>query len=254
MLTYHPPLFHLSDALAAVAAAGVFIALASLLREPARQRFMALLIAGAGSTYISGGLGPWEYAFSTLMLYVAYRGLTHYAFIGLAAAHGLGRAAPFLRQPHHLAGAHFIGAVRHLRRADCRVVFLPRPVCVRLLPSRTPSGPGAHPVRLSPMYQTLLILHSLGRWAVVLGLLLGLFRAYRGWLGRRPFPAFDNAVRHSVATIAHVQLVLGYALYFVSPLIASFHLRDAEHASSTLFFGVQHVAVMTTAIVVLTLG
>lgn len=83
MLTYHPPIFHLADALAAVAAAGVFIALASLLREPARQRFMALLIAGAGSTYFSGGLGPWEYAFSTLMLYVAYRGLTQYTFIGV---------------------------------------------------------------------------------------------------------------------------------------------------------------------------
>lgn len=104
------------------------------------------------------------------------------------------------------------------------------------------------------MYRTLLILHSLGRWAVVLGLLVGLWRAYRGWLGRRPFTAFDNAVRHQVATIAHVQLMLGYALYFVSPLIASFHLRYAEHAPGTLFFGVQHVAVMTMAIVVLTLG
>lgn len=104
------------------------------------------------------------------------------------------------------------------------------------------------------MYRILLTLHSLGRWAVVLGLLLGLFRAYRGWLGHKPFTKLDDAVRHNVVTSAHGQLVLGYALYFVSPLIAFFHLRDAEHAPTTLFFGLQHVAAMTSAIVVLTIG
>lgn len=106
MLTYHPPVFHLTDAVAAVAVAGVFIALASLLREPARQRFRALLIAGAGATYFSGGLGPWEYAFSALMLYVAYRGLTQYAFIGVGWLLHTGWDAL-----HHYYGAPIIALV-----------------------------------------------------------------------------------------------------------------------------------------------
>lgn len=104
------------------------------------------------------------------------------------------------------------------------------------------------------MHLIILTLHSLVRWAVLAGLGLGLFRAYRGWLGSRPFTPFDDTVRHTAATVAHVQLVLGYALYFVSPLVASFHLRDAAHGPTTLFFGLQHVAAMTTAIVVLTAG
>ena len=104
------------------------------------------------------------------------------------------------------------------------------------------------------MYLTLLTLHSLVRWAVLAGLLLGLFRAYRGWLGRRPFTPFDNTVRHTSATVAHVQLTLGYTLYFISPLVASFHLRDAEPEPGTLFFGFQHVVLMTLAIVLLTIG
>ena len=86
------------------------------------------------------------------------------------------------------------------------------------------------------------------------GLGLGVFRAYRGWLGARPFTPFDNAVRHTAATVAHVQLVLGYALYFLSPLVASFHVRGAAPGPTALFFGLQHVAAMTTAIVVLTIG
>ncbi|OUJ74706.1 hypothetical protein [Hymenobacter crusticola] len=104
------------------------------------------------------------------------------------------------------------------------------------------------------MYALLLTLHSLFRWVVLAGLLLGLGRAYRGWLGRRAFTRLDNTVRHTVATLAHVQLMLGYGLYFASPLVQAFHLRDTEHAPTALFFGFQHVATMTVAIVVLTIG
>lgn len=104
------------------------------------------------------------------------------------------------------------------------------------------------------MYAFFLTLHSLFRWAVLAGLLLGLGRAYRGWVGQKSFTPFDNTVRHTAATLAHVQLMLGYGLYFVSPLVQAFHLRDAEHAPTALFFGFQHVAAMTIAIVVLTIG
>jgi hypothetical protein len=104
------------------------------------------------------------------------------------------------------------------------------------------------------MYLIVLTLHSLFRWVVLIGILAGMFRAYRGWLGRRAFTPLDNTLRHTSATLAHVQLILGYTLYVVSPLLASFHLRDAEHGPGTLFFGVQHVALMTVAILVLTIG
>jgi len=104
------------------------------------------------------------------------------------------------------------------------------------------------------MYSTLLFLHSLGRWAVLGGLLYGMGRAYRGWRGRRPFTPHDDTTRHTIATVAHIQLVLGYALYFTSPLLRNFHLRDAVHEPGTLFFGLQHVAAMTVAIIVLTIG
>ena len=104
------------------------------------------------------------------------------------------------------------------------------------------------------MYLTILTLHSFFRWVVLIGILTGLFRAYRGWLGQRAFIPLDNTIRHTTATLAHVQLILGYGLYLVSPLIASFHFHDAEHDPGALFFGFQHVALMTLAITVLTIG
>lgn len=51
------------------------IALCSLLPEPTRQKFNALMIAGAGAVYTSGGgMGAWELAFAALLTFCAYKG------------------------------------------------------------------------------------------------------------------------------------------------------------------------------------
>lgn len=83
MLLAHPPLFQFADALAAVVVAGALVLLFSLIKEPARQQFMAIFVAGAGGAYLNGGRGIWEFPFATLMLYAAYRGLHSYSFIGV---------------------------------------------------------------------------------------------------------------------------------------------------------------------------
>lgn len=61
----------------------IFIALASLLKEPARRNFNAVMIAGAGAAYLSGGFGVWEFVFTSGMTFVAYRGLQSYTWIGI---------------------------------------------------------------------------------------------------------------------------------------------------------------------------
>jgi len=71
------------NALAAVAIALLYIVFSSLIREPHRRQYNAIVIAGAGAAYLSGGLGGWEFAFCALMTFVAYRGLIRYAFIGM---------------------------------------------------------------------------------------------------------------------------------------------------------------------------
>jgi hypothetical protein len=66
-----------------IAVAFVFIELSSLIREPARRSFMALVLAGAGAVYISGGgLNIWEFVFAPLLVYCSFRGLTSYRWIG----------------------------------------------------------------------------------------------------------------------------------------------------------------------------
>lgn len=77
------PEFTTLNALAALGIAFLFILLSSLLREPSRQRLMAVVLGGAGATYLNGGFGGWEFAFCTLLTFIAYKGLQRYYFIGI---------------------------------------------------------------------------------------------------------------------------------------------------------------------------
>lgn len=74
----------LADFLGPVFFAGIFICLMSLVREPARQKFNAVLVAGAGAAYFSSGFGIWEQAFTCVATIIAYFGLRDYRYIALA--------------------------------------------------------------------------------------------------------------------------------------------------------------------------
>ena len=66
-----------------VVVAVVFITLTSLFKEPTRQKFSALFIAGAGFVYFGSSFRGWEIAFGALFLWLAYRSLTDYKFVGI---------------------------------------------------------------------------------------------------------------------------------------------------------------------------
>ena len=70
------------------------------------------------------------------------------------------------------------------------------------------------------------------------------------------FSKTDNAVRHWTATIAHIQLVVGIVLYTQSPIIKYFwqNFKEAIRNLDTAFFGLLHIILMLTAIVLITIG
>lgn len=106
------------------------------------------------------------------------------------------------------------------------------------------------------MYSFLLALHSLMRWLVLLSLLTAIFIGFRGWFQQRNFSKYDNFIRHTTATITHIQLLIGLSLYFISPVVDYFlhHFKEAVHERQIRFFGMEHITVMIIAIVVITIG
>jgi hypothetical protein len=106
------------------------------------------------------------------------------------------------------------------------------------------------------MYFLLLSLHSIARWLVLAGLLYSIYRAWKGYKKHLPFTKSDNAVRHWTATIAHIQLIIGFTLYLKSPQIKYFFtwtklaIRQPEMA----FFAIAHILLMLLSIVIITIG
>ncbi len=106
------------------------------------------------------------------------------------------------------------------------------------------------------MHSILLLLHSLGRWLVLISLSYATIRAYKGYRFNSPFTKIDNAIRHWTATIAHLQLMIGIVLYSQSPLIKHFFRSSAHEnlGNEPLFFAIIHLAMMMGAIIVITIG
>jgi hypothetical protein len=106
------------------------------------------------------------------------------------------------------------------------------------------------------MYSYLLFFHSIVRWLLLFSLFYAVYSGIRGWVGQAVFTARDNRIRHITATLAHVQLTIGYVLYFNSPLITYFrtHFHEAIRQFDFLFFGLIHIVLMTLSVVLITIG
>jgi len=75
----------LADWVGPVVAAGVFVVLMGLVREPARRTVNAVIVAGASGAYLSGGgFGVWEVLFPIVAMPFAYAGLHSYRSIAIA--------------------------------------------------------------------------------------------------------------------------------------------------------------------------
>ncbi|MCF0051006.1 hypothetical protein LXM25_13110 [Dyadobacter sp. LJ53] len=106
------------------------------------------------------------------------------------------------------------------------------------------------------MHQTLLTLHSVNRWLVLLSLLFTIAICWNGYRSRKKFSGFDNTVRHVTATISHVQLLLGLYLYMISPIV-KFNVAEGEAAglvSEHLFFRLIHISLMVVSVLIITIG
>ena len=105
------------------------------------------------------------------------------------------------------------------------------------------------------MMDTILQLHSITRWLILISLVAALYVAYSGWLFNKKNEPWFNRLRIITQTIAHIQLVVGLYLYFTSPIV-SFFWRNPSIAikmREIRFFSMEHSLVMLVAIVLWTI-
>ncbi|MBK7390826.1 MAG: cytochrome B [Bacteroidia bacterium] len=106
------------------------------------------------------------------------------------------------------------------------------------------------------MYTGLLHTHSLVRWLMLILLIMSVFRAYNGWKSRRTFTPGDKKLVLFTLIFSHVQLLIGFVLYMVSPIVQSAlaDMGSAMKDKMLRFWAVEHIAVMILSILIITVG
>ncbi|MBS1681190.1 MAG: cytochrome B [Bacteroidetes bacterium] len=102
------------------------------------------------------------------------------------------------------------------------------------------------------MYKFILILHSLNRFILLALLLVVIFRAFQGWQKKTSFGKTDDKLSLFLFISTHTQLLLGFILYFVSPLVI--FSGAAMKDSVARFWLVEHLTGMLIAVVLITVA
>lgn len=109
------------------------------------------------------------------------------------------------------------------------------------------------------MNSTLLIIHSILRWAILLTGVWAVFRAWKGVSGKTPFTGADNKSGLFFMISFDLQLLVGLILYFVT---SSLGLQSIQHSGMgevmksgvSRFFAVEHITMAVLAFVLVHIG
>ena len=94
--------------------------------------------------------------------------------------------------------------------------------------------------------------HSGLRWVVLALLLVAIVNALSKWRGGKQYTDGDRKITLFTMISAHVQLILGLILYFISPAV---QFNSATMSYKVLrFYSVEHLTIMILAIAVITIG
>lgn len=106
------------------------------------------------------------------------------------------------------------------------------------------------------MYTGLLHPHNLLRYVVVILLVTAVIKSFLGWFGKKEYTAADNKVSLFLLISSHLQLLLGLALYFVSPAVeaARANMAEAVKNPALRFWAMEHISAMILGIILITLG
>ncbi len=102
------------------------------------------------------------------------------------------------------------------------------------------------------MHSILVVLHSLNRFILLALLLIVLYHSLKGWLTKSPFEKADDKLSLFLFIATHTQLLLGLALYFVSPVVVFSGASMKDPVAR--YWLVEHLTGMLIAVVLISLG
>ncbi len=105
------------------------------------------------------------------------------------------------------------------------------------------------------MYSTIKPLHSFLPYLLIAALLASVLVFVAKKFGGRTFKKADKTLALVTLILAHIQLVVGLILYFISPVVkTALASGEVMKNDSHRFYAVEHISVMILAIIFITIG
>lgn len=94
--------------------------------------------------------------------------------------------------------------------------------------------------------------HSGWRWIVLLLLVAAIVKMHMGWKGKKSFTTGDKKLALFAMIAFHIQFLFGWILYFLSGKV---HFGEGWMKNEVFrFYGMEHVLMMTIAMILITMG
>ena len=98
-------------------------------------------------------------------------------------------------------------------------------------------------------YNILKSAHSGWRYIVLTLLVVAVIQALAGWFGKKTYTEGNRKLNVFTLISAHIQLIFGLVLYFLSPLT-----KLASSEAIGRYWKMEHISIMILAIVLITIG
>jgi hypothetical protein len=106
------------------------------------------------------------------------------------------------------------------------------------------------------IYNMLVQIHSVGRWIVLLLLLLAIFSSLTA--GNRAYTRGDNRTGLLLTIFTDIMFLIGVVLYFAGPwgykLFQQYSTSEIMNDSYRRFFAVEHISLMLIAVILIHIG
>lgn len=100
----------------------------------------------------------------------------------------------------------------------------------------------------------LIATHSIFRYLLLIALTVTIYWAWEGVFLNKKHAKMARVWAGITSGTSHIQLILGFILYFNSPVAQGFWAEKSLKWTDSLFFGVIHIGLMSTAIIFITIG
>lgn len=107
------------------------------------------------------------------------------------------------------------------------------------------------------MYSTILILHNIIRWGVLLGGLYAITKSALGLIHKREYTSKENLAHTLFVAFCHTQLLLGVILYMISPNVDAALANGfgaAMKDSYSRLIVLEHITINAIAIALIQVG